>query len=398
MSAILNYVITGLMLFISFSTSAQTLPGPFEKSWGPGTLAKTANQTGAVQHQTDGKGNPDFLVAPLKKSTEFVGKNIYFEIKIDKMMNFSGFEIRLGDKEFNNYYALSIPSFADQDFNIIQDDYWQSYSFGLSNARIVGKPRNKVQWLGVYIQDNAKGHLKISFRNIRFNPAPVKGYVSLTFDDGYLDHYYAAKIMHNYNIPGTAYVMPRQVGQSGYMNLQQIKELKSKYHWGISSHHEIPYTEFEPYDLIKEIKFTIKFLADNGFQKTALHLAYPLGKQDREIVLPSVRKYFETARVAGGGVETLPPADPHLLRTFNVLDTTKPHELVKVVKNAVENGQWAILMFHYLVDQPKTDTEYRKEDFVKFIQLLAQSDVPVLTVDEVYRKFQSTMSARNATN
>lgn len=398
MKTLLNFVFMSVTLFVSFSISAQTLSGQFEKSWGPGTLANTANEPGVVQLETDGKGNPDFLIAPLNKQTKFVGENIYFEIKIDKMKNLSGFEIRLGDKEFNNYYALSIPCFADQDFNIIQDDYWQRYSFGLSNARMVGKPQDKVKWLGVYIQDYAKGPLKISFRNIQFNPAPIKGYVSLTFDDGYQDHYYAAKIMHKYNIPGTAYVMPRQVGQPGYMNLLQIKELKSKYHWGISSHHEIPYTEFEPDDLLQEIMFTIKFLADNGFPKTAPHLAYPLGKQDREIVLPSVRKYFETARVAGGGVETLPPADPHLLRTFNVLDTTKPDELVAVAKNAVENGQWAILMFHYLVDYPETDTEYRKEDFVKFITLLAQADVPVLTVDEVYRKFQSTMSARYGTN
>ena len=112
------------------------------------------------------------------------------------------------------------------------------------------------------------------------------------------------------------------------------------------------------------------------------------------MVLPAVRKYFETARVAGGGVETLPPADPYLLRTVNVLDTTKPEELAEVVKNAVDNGQWAILMFHYLVKQPTTHIEYRESDFVKFIDLIGTAKVPVLTVDEVYRKFHSTMEAR----
>jgi hypothetical protein len=109
--------------------------------------------------------------------------------------------------------------------------------------------------------------------------------------------------------------------------------------------------------------------------------------------LPLVKRYFETARVAGGGVETLPPADPHLLRTINVTSQTSPEELASRVKEAVDNGQWAILMFHYLVDQPKSPTEYPESEFKRFIDLLGKAQVPVLPVDEVYRRLQPTMTA-----
>jgi peptidoglycan/xylan/chitin deacetylase (PgdA/CDA1 family) len=387
-------VFMSIGLLLSSLVSAQTMSVAFEKSWGPGTLIKSTSTSGVLQHVTDGKGEPDFLSAPLRLDG-FSGKNIFFDIKIDGMKNFSGFEVRLGDEEFENYYLLDIPYFDDPDFNIIQDKYWHTYSFGLSNATVAGHPEQKITHIGIYIQDNGKGPLKIELTNLRFQSAPARGYVSLTFDDGYIDHLYAAAVMHKYAFPGTAYIMPRQIGEPGYMTLRQVVELKDKYHWGISSHHEIPYTDFSPTELVKEIDYTIDFLALNGFAASAPHLAYPLGRQDRKVVLPAVRKHFETARVAGGGAETLPPADPHLLRTINVMDTTKPEELVAEVNQAVNNGQWAILMFHYFVDKPQSSIEYRKKDFEKFIELLAKANVQVLPVHEVYHKFKTTRTATN---
>lgn len=393
MKILFNLVFMMVGLSLSFPIAAQAVSVQFKKSWGPGSFITAANKRGVIEYETDGRGEPDFLITSLK-AQDFSGKNLYFEIKIDKMENFSGLELRLGDEGFKNYYALSLPNFADPEFNIIQDEHWQTYSFGLSNARVVGHPQKKFTRIGIYIQDNGKGPVHIALRKIRFKPAPETGYVSLTFDDGYVSQIRAAEIMGKYKLPGTAYVMPRQIGQPGYMSLKQIVELKTRYHWGISSHNAIPFTAFTPYALDKEINFTLNYLDRKGFSLTAPHLAYPMGRQDRDVVLPAVRKYFETARVAGGGVETLPPADPYLLRTVNVLDTTKPEELAEVVKNAVDNGQWAILMFHYLVKQPTTHIEYRESDFVKFIDLIGTAKVPVLTVDEVYRKFHSTMEAR----
>lgn len=389
----LALLVVGLSL--TFPIYAQRLPVRFEKSWGPGTLVGSETERGIIEDETDGKGNPDFLISPIKLK-DFRGMNLYFDIKIDKLENFSGFEIRLGDEGFKNYYALSIPYFKDPEFNIIQDGHWQTYSFGLANAKVVGRPQEGFTQFGIYMQDNGKGPIDIAVRKIQFKPAPPAGYVSLTFDDGYSDQYHAAEIMHKHQFAGTAYVMPRQIGEPGYMDLKQLKELKTKYYWGISAHNAIPYTAFTPYALDKEINFTLDFLANNGFAATAHHLAYPMGRQDRDVVVPIVRKYFESARVAGGGVETLPPADPHFLRTINVSGTANPEELVEVAKQAVDNGQWAILMFHHVVEQPKTPLEYRDSDFARLIELLAQAKVPVLPVDVVYRKFQSAMEAKNS--
>lgn len=385
---VIHYCVTAIVgLLLSFAITAEAVPAKFVKSWGNGTLVSTEN--GVLQYATDGKGEPDFINAPLNL-VDIKGKSIFFDIKIDEMKNYSGVEVRLGDDGFDNYYALDIPKFEDPEFDIIQNNYWQTCSFGVANARVVGDPEHKVTRIGIYIQDNGQGPLKVALTNIRVVAALSKGYASLTFDDGYVSQYDAAEIMYKHGFAGTAYIMPREIGEPGYLTLNQVKDLKDKYHWGISSHNALPYTNFGRIKLTQEIDYTINYLASNGFTTSASHLAYPMGKQDRQVVLPVVRDHFLTARLAGGGVETLPPADWYLLRSVNVLDSTSPEELVDVVKQAVTNGEWAILMFHYIVDNPERTTEYSKEDFEKFIELLDEANVPVMPVDQVYQHYKDS--------
>ena len=63
------------------------------------------------------------------------------------------------------------------------------------------------------------------------------------------------------------------------------------------------------------------------------------------------RKHFLTARIAGSDPETLPPADPHLLRVVNVTNTTTPEEIGAAARLARQDKQWLILMFHWMVDE-----------------------------------------------
>jgi hypothetical protein len=83
----------------------------------------------------------------------------------------------------------------------------------------------------------------------------------------------------------------------------------------------------EPDQLESTILGVQRFLEENEFRASLGHLAYPLGRQNTSYVRPLVRKHFLTARVAGAGPETLPPADPHLLRVLNVTNTTTPEEI-----------------------------------------------------------------------
>jgi peptidoglycan/xylan/chitin deacetylase (PgdA/CDA1 family) len=214
--------------------------------------------------------------------------------------------------------------------------------------------------------------------------------VTFTFDDGYDDHYLAAEIMSKYELAGTAYLMPRQINQKNYLTENQVRDLKEKYQWDLSSHHKIPILDFTYEELSKEMDFTKKYLENFDAHKEARHFAYPLGKQSRHSTLPLIRRKFDTARIAGGGAETLPPADWHMLRTFNVMPHISPRELMERVKKAEENGEWLILMFHYITEEenPVDPLAYNKDKFEEFCQLLDENTSLVLTINDVFKAFE----------
>ena len=76
------------------------------------------------------------------------------------------------------------------------------------------------------------------------------------------------------------------------------------------------------------------------------------------------------------GSGTLPPADPHLLRVYNVTDTTTPQAVGEAARQARENKEWLILMLHYLVEDPKIDIEYSIENFKALLAEVKKSEIP----------------------
>ena len=357
----------------------------FTKKWGPGIFAKKSDPQYRdwIRVKTNGKGNPDFIVSPVLISSPF-NEFISFDIRLNNMDYFSGVELRLGDAAFNNYYAFPIPFYSDPLFNIIQGGSWHHFTFGNSHASVVGSPQaHQLKYLGVYVQDNQKGSLIVDIANLRMSkPRLNKGIVSLTFDDGYNEHYWAATILHQYGLRGTAYVMPRQIGESGYLSLDQLKRMKTLYGWGISAHHQTPLTDFSPEQLDKELKFTVDYLYRQGFSDSAPHLAYPLGKQNRQAVWAATKKHFKTARVAGGGADTFPPANIFLIRAYGVTRGLSPQVVLKDIETAVDAGQWVVLMFHYLVEKPADDYGYPKSDFEEIMKRIAEKRFVVMPVHE----------------
>lgn len=364
---------------------ANLAPVKFSKKWGPGIVHKQsdAHYRNWSRVVTNGKGDPDFIAAPVNIDAP-LQDFIRFDIRLNKLAHFSGVEFRLGDAGFENYYAFPIPFYADPLFNIVQDGHWQPYTFGPSHARIVGTPQTgRLNSLGVYIQDNKRGALIVDIANFRFSrPALDRGIVSITFDDGYDDHFEAARLMHQYGLRGTAYVMPRQIGQPGYLSLEQLKQLQTRYGWGISAHHRVPLTDFSPAQLDQELKYTVDYLNRQGFAESAPHIAYPLGRQNRANVFSTTQKYFQTARLAGGGAETFPPANRYFIRAYNVHRALSPEAVVRDIQTAVDAGQWILLMFHYIVAQPKDDYGYAQTDFEEIVKRVADHQFVVMPVHE----------------
>jgi len=364
----------------------------FAPLW-PGGSFEMGNDSGFrfARVVTDGKKGASFIanVRPYTPMIDASGKFLKVWVKVDDASKLGGMEFRLSSDRFSsNYFAFSFPMYDDTDFNVLRDRVWTPFTFSFGGATVHGNPdRSAINAVGWFVSDKGEDAPATAYwGGMSLVDEPSEGVVSLTFDDGYDEHFEAAKIMKEYGLAGTAYVIPDSVGQHGYMNLHQMVALVEDYGWDVAAHHEDSFTEMSPDQLESTIMAVQRYLAENDFEAGAAHLAYPLGKQNTSVVRPLVRKHFATARVAGSGPETLPPADPHLLRVVNITNQTTPQQVGEIARRARENKEWVILMFHYLVGDGEADlsTEYTMTDFRKAVAEIAKQNVRVMPLAEVW--------------
>jgi peptidoglycan/xylan/chitin deacetylase (PgdA/CDA1 family) len=368
----------------------EALDGPLVIAWGRATISYhgSVESGGWTSISTRGDGRPTF-VRSRNGDASLVDLDQYFlrcRVRIDRTDRVVGLELRLSDTTtFERHVAFRIPFFSDPSADRIHPGEWTRVSFGLGEAVIVGDPDpDHLAYFGWFVMDNGEGKAVFDLTELERVPRPQEGIVSFTFDDGYLDQLEGARALSEYGMAATAYVMPRQVGAPGYLDSTQLAALVEEHGWEISSHHATPFTDLSRQDLEDEVAYSFELLERLGFASSAGHLAYPLGKQNSPVVMDVVRNAFTSARLATGGLETLPPADWHLLRAVNVLPTLRPREVLATVQRAHENGDWAILMFHHLVEAPRQDTDYTIADFEELVRLVAESGARVMTVGQVW--------------
>lgn len=314
------------------------------------------------------------------------GRFLKLWITIDDLDKLGGMEFRLSSGGFDDdYFAFTFTRYADLDANVVREGVWTVLTLPFASAQLHGKPdRSAIRRVGWYVSDRGAGPVVARWGGLAAVDEPSEGVVSFTFDDGYDEHYQAAEQMAKYGMRATAYVIPSGIGKPGYLTEAQLAELRDRFGWEIAAHHETPLTDFPASELESRILSIQRFLSLRGFERGAKHFAYPLGRQDPAHVRPAVRAHFTSARVAGGGLETLPPADRHLLRVMNVTQHVTPAEIAAAARLAREDKHWLILMFHFLVDQPVQDTEYRMADFQQLLPLVQKTRVRVMPLIEVF--------------
>ncbi len=324
---------------------------------------------------------------PAPSPVDLTGHFLRLELRLTGPGRLGGMEVRLGSgEEWNDYFLFTFPIYDDPRFDPLQPGEWLATTLSFARAQAVGNPdRSALRWLSVAFRDAGSAPLRIEWRRLGAIPEPERGVLSFTFDDGYDEHLDAARMMAAHGFAGTAYVMPDQIGEPGYLTLPQLQMLEREYGWDVAAHHAVPLTDFENGDLERTLRGVREYLDAGGF-RGAGHLAYPLGRHDPLRVVPATRRFFETARVASAGPETLPPADPYRLRAINVLGThTRPEDLATIARDARLHKHWAILMFHYLVPGvPAHDLEYNKDDFERALAQIQETGVEVKTITEVW--------------
>lgn len=340
-----------------------------------------------------GAGLPSFLVWTLPKPLDMNKARLSTWIKFNQMSEWRGLELRLSEyADFRSFKAIPIRRYTDPEFNWLQPERWQKVSFSLGEGRLEGGEvhLDQIQYVGWYVEGASAGGFLVEFADLEIGrSAGPGGLVSLTFDDGHREHLAAAQVMDRFGLRGTAYVMPREIESSeGFLSQEDLKKLSKQYGWGVSAHHGIPFTQFTVPSLVAELEYTIDYLRGAGAGVASRHVAFPLGKTNEKMVMPLVRDYFLSARIAGGGAETLPPADWHRLRVINMSPAMTAELFAQRLRLAQEQGEWLILMFHKLVEGvASSELEYSTSEFKKVVEVIARSQVEVLPVHEAWEKY-----------
>jgi len=339
-----------------------------------------------VRITTDGKTNPTLAamsgIAPAIDASKRFVKVL---LRVQGFENLSGIELRVSSDSLKGaWYSYTVPLYGDLEYNLLQDGEWTAVTMTLGANNATGAPkRAAIDSLGIAVSDKGKGPVQLDFGGFALVDEPNEGVVSFTFDDGYKEHLTAMKLLAEHGWHGTAYVIPQTIGSPIYLSEQDLVEIQ-RLGSDVAAHDDPPFTEVPPNELEPRLRRIQSFLVEHGFALGAQHLAYPLGKQETRRVRPTVDRLFATARLAGSGPETLPPADPHLLRAFNVTDSTTPEQVGAAAQRARDNHEWLILMFHWLPEKAAKPTDYSMADFKRAIDAVAKTGVRVAPVSEVW--------------
>jgi peptidoglycan/xylan/chitin deacetylase (PgdA/CDA1 family) len=269
-----------------------------------------------------------------------------------------------------------------------------------------------VRDFAVSVTDDGLGSAILYFGGMQVVPAETafpRGVVSLTFDDGLASTYqHALPVMSRRGLRGTAYLIHELVGETGYLATHELDELQVA-GWELAAHADSVRVHNAPHGLIgiprtdrledwRRDRAWLSSRGSRGFN----NLALPQGLFD-QTVLVDLAGYgaFKTVRTSNfRSIETLPVADPYRLRStgYDVTVPLGPPDRLGSLKWRIDQirsyGGWMILTFHEVVERDARGSAISISTFSDLVEYIAQQNVPVRTVAEVWAKAGSTFDSR----
>lgn len=354
--------------FILFSPSGSLL---FSES--------TENEPAALWIETDGMGQNVQVAAQDLPEFSLQNKTLYLWVKVDGRDHLQDFWV----------YASSDRDFADRvvykisrDKTQLVDGEWVLVSLPPAAGETWGNP-DLAGLRAMQIWCNDKGSAPVS---IRIGPVFIAenmeaSRVLFTFDDGWESQLNeAAPILQKYGFSGTAYIIPELAGTSGYMSLDEIRQLRDQYGWTIGAH------ELDPLDQMSEERLRQLFLEQKQwFAQAGLEVtdfAYPMGRFSATLldVLP---EYYRSGRTVIDWDESFPPGDPYRLRVINIVMNYSPAQLEARLDSTRNGGETLILVFHKIVAEPQNETEISPQQLDAICRMVQESGLSVILSDNL---------------
>ncbi len=206
-------------------------------------------------------------------------------------------------------------------------------------------------------------------------------YVSLRFDDGWKSQLNAARLLTQYGVPGSIYIISDNMGQEGYMTWDDVRAVSRVMEIGghTLSHSDLRnLTSVQEYEA--EIGANYRALADRGFTVTTF--VYPYGNYS-PTAIDVIRKYYACASTQDIGAN-IDQTDPYLLKDFTIRGNNSLDDVARMITP----DTWTILTFHDVgepapgANPAERGNAITEAFFEQILQWLKANDVKVITVAE----------------
>ena len=257
---------------------------------------------------------------------------------------------------------------------------------------------NRMNRMRIAIYPKVDQNTNASIDDLRTNLNGKRGKIIITFDDG--DKNVSTKalpILNANNQSGVSFAITSWIGNTGYMNISDLKNLQSN-GWDISSHSvDHPHlTDLDSSNLTTELNNSYDWLVNNNFQKSAGFMAYPYGTFNDNVINYVKKRYIF------GRSTSQQPINPHfdptddaelyIQRVIYVLNTTSVQAVKAKIDDVINNKLLGVLLFHDIVDpnytfgsDPANDPyRYKTSDFQNISDYLKSNsnDIDVVTYSD----------------
>ena len=183
--------------------------------------------------------------------------------------------------------------------------------------------------------------------------------VSITFDDGYTSTYEKAlPILAEHQLNATAFITTGQVGEPGYMNWDQIRELQNTYNWEIGSHTvshpELPTLSTD--DIAFELKQSKADLLAQGLQVSSF--ASPYGAYDERVVAEAMRNYNLHRGFWDREQLNNYPYQKSVIHVQSLEEGVAVNQVKNWIDAAIAQNKWLVLVLHEVDTQLDPEYEY----------------------------------------
>lgn len=212
--------------------------------------------------------------------------------------------------------------------------------------------------------------------------------VSLAFDNGWIAHSIAERVLGYLGYKATFYINPETVGSVGYFGKKDLMRMQKTGHQLASQGNEpVDLTMLNAPQMSRHMQ-----TADDYFEEelntSSVDFAPPKRKTDPELQSLAYQ-YYRSARGPEQGINTKQSFDAYNIKSVQVDNQTTPAAIKAVLNETKKEKGWLVLTYDKIQDNSPDSTAVTSKAFTEQIDLIHKSNIPVKTVESALNEIWS---------